>query len=56
MHVFPRINYLGEVDLEYSPELLVAEMDNVGVEKGILISYEMKDVKWCFEMYGEDVY
>lgn len=55
VHVFPKVNYLGEVDLEYSPELLIAEMDNAGVEKAILISYEMKDTKWCFSMYGKDL-
>ena len=54
LHVFPQIDYMGQVDLEYSPELLVAEMDNAGIDKGILISYEMKDVSWCFGMYGKD--
>ena len=54
LHVFPRIDYMGQVDLEYSPELLIAEMENAGVDKGILISYEMKDVSWCFSMYGKD--
>ncbi|MEI7615223.1 MAG: amidohydrolase family protein [Actinomycetota bacterium] len=53
LHIFPKIDYLGSVDLEYSPELLIAEMDNAGVEKGILISYEMKDVKWNMRMYGD---
>ncbi|MBC8390919.1 MAG: amidohydrolase family protein [Actinobacteria bacterium] len=56
VHVFCKINYLGDVDLQYSPELLVAEMDNAGVDKGIIISYEMKDVGYILGMYGKDVF
>jgi predicted TIM-barrel fold metal-dependent hydrolase len=56
VHVFIKIDYLGDVDLEYSPELLIAEMDNAGVDRGILISYEMKDVEYVFGMYGRDIF
>ena len=30
VHVFPRIPYIGNIDREYTPELLVALMDDVG--------------------------
>ncbi|MBC8390916.1 MAG: amidohydrolase family protein [Actinobacteria bacterium] len=54
-HLITRLDYLGKIDLEYSPELLIAEMDNAGVDKAVIIGYEMKDVKWVMELGGKDV-
>lgn len=54
-HLIPRLDYLGRIDLEFSPELLIAEMDNAGVSKAVIISYEMKDVQWIMELGGKDM-
>ena len=54
-HLIPRLDYLGRIDLEFSPELLIAEMDNAGVNKAVIISYEMKDVSWVMELGGKEV-
>jgi predicted TIM-barrel fold metal-dependent hydrolase len=37
---------------EHSGDLLVAEMDNAGVDKTILISYDIEDVIWAWERKG----
>lgn len=37
---------------EHSGDLLVAEMDNAGVDKTILISYDVDDVIWAWERKG----
>ena len=53
-HLIPRLDYLGRIDLEFSPELLIAEMDNAGVDKAVTIGYDMKDVKWIMELGGKE--
>ncbi|MCC6943783.1 MAG: hypothetical protein IT335_04340, partial [Thermomicrobiales bacterium] len=37
---------------EHSGDLLVAEMDNAGVDKTVLISYDIDDVIWAWERKG----
>ena len=37
---------------EHSGDLLIAEMDNAGVDKSFLISYDAEDTRWSAEMHG----
>lgn len=37
---------------EHSADLLIAEMDNAGVEKAFVISYDAEDVRWSSEQRG----
>jgi predicted TIM-barrel fold metal-dependent hydrolase len=40
---------------EHSPELLVAEMDQAGVDRAFLISYDAEDIVWELEYKGFSV-
>ena len=53
VHVFKQLPYFGAINREYSGELLIALMDDAGVDKAILISYDFKDGRYDFELYGQ---
>jgi predicted TIM-barrel fold metal-dependent hydrolase len=52
-HLFKKVPYLGEIDREYSPELLIALMDQADVDKAIIISYDLKDILWVVNLIGQ---
>jgi predicted TIM-barrel fold metal-dependent hydrolase len=45
VHLGKQYPYFGNINREYSPELLIALMDNAKVNKAIIISYDLNDLK-----------
>ena len=45
VHLGKQFPYFGEINREYSPELLIALMDNAGIDKAVIISYDLTDLQ-----------
>ena len=43
-HVFKKMIYMDKIIREFSPELLIALMDNAGVDRAILISFDLEHI------------